>query len=196
MFTGIIKHRGTIIKFDGASLLIETELAKSAAIGDSYAIDGICLTVTKIQDNEFAFDLVAATKAVTTAINFQVGQSVHVEPALMASSLIGGHLVTGHVDTTLPVLANQAVPGSWQLQLAYTSEFRPYIIPKGSLAVNGVSLTIQEVLPDSFVLELIPETLRATNLAQIKLDTHCNVEFDTMAKTIWHQLSLMQANSC
>ena len=118
---------------------------------------------------------------------------------MQLNSYVGGHIVSGHVDTALKVCRNQEHAGglsanSWQLELNLKQDHRPFVITKGSIAINGVSLTIQKVLSDSFIVELIPETLRATNLKDLAVGDYCNVEFDQMTKTIWHQLQIIEAN--
>lgn len=193
MFTGIIYQRAEVINFVGQRLVISMpKLVNNFQIGDSFAIDGICLTLVAYSQNSLEFDLVAATINTTNIKNLSLGQLVHVEPAMSISSLLGGHLVSGHVDTSLQVLANNSTSQSWQLKLDLPAEFKPMVVPKGSVAINGVSLTIQQVSDDSFLVELIPETLIKTNLGTLKVGQKCNVEFDQIAKTVWHQLKLIK----
>ncbi len=193
MFTGIIKQIAEIVSIQNRQIKVYAPELTVANIGDSYAVDGICLTVAAIANNILQFDLVAATLSATTAQDFRVGQKVHLEPALTVSSLVGGHIITGHVDTTLSVCSNSEVINSWQLELTYKAEHKPLLVPKGSVAINGVSLTIQKVQLNSFGVELIPETLRATNLACLAKGSDCNVEFDAISKTVWHQLQIIRS---
>lgn len=193
MFTGIIYHRAQVISFVEQRLVITMpKLADAFQIGDSFAIDGICLTLTAYSQTSLEFDVIAATINATNIQQLTSGEMVHVEPAMSASSLLGGHIVSGHVDTTLGVLANNSISQSWQLKLDLPAKFKPLVVPKGSVAINGVSLTIQQVYPDCFEVELIPETLAKTNLAALKVGQKCNVEFDQIAKTLWHQLKLIK----
>ena len=199
MFTGIVQQVAEISEIDNNKISIKLTDSIVLKIGDSCAVDGICLTVTEFTANKLCFDLLSATKLSTTAGDFSVGQKVNLETAMQLNSYVGGHMVSGHVDTALKVYCNQEVvgalqSGSWQLELALKQEHKAFVITKGSIAINGVSLTIQKVLSDSFIVELIPETLRATNLKDLAVGDYCNVEFDQMTKTIWHQLQIIEAN--
>lgn len=196
MFTGIICHCGIVRKLvqrdAGISLAIQTTF-QNLKLGESIAVDGACLTVTRFQDDLFYCDLSTETLDLTIAKNYLVGQLVNLERALRMGDRFGGHHVTGHVDAVARVSSLKKIGGFLELVIDQISkdDFR-YVIPKGSVTMNGVSLTINsiDVASLSFSLMIIPHTLEITNLKLLKLHDEVNIEFDQAAKTIAHQAAL------
>ncbi len=191
MFTGIVDHCGKIIKLKKTAetihLWIEANFS-DLVLGESIAVNGICLTVTEINDKSFACDISPETFRLTTAANFSISQKVNLERALQLSSRLGGHMVSGHVDQTAVVEHIEQNQAFTRMVFAGVSELNmPLVIKKGSVAVNGVSLTINEVFPTGFSVMLIPHTLACTNLAELNKSAEVNLEFDLVARIIVDQ---------
>lgn len=187
MFTGIILHTGTIQSFDrlssGARMRIRTTDPVPFTRGESLAVNGVCLTVLPEADGTLVADLSDETLAKTT-LGALDSSGVNVERALALGDRMGGHLVQGHVDTT-GVLASIASEGEFAVyRWSYPHEFADLVVSKGSIAVDGVSLTIVDPEPGSFGAALIPETLRRTNLGQARVGGKVNLEFDSIAKYV------------
>jgi len=184
MFTGIVHSTATIKECRQSpglytvGLEFSEELRKSLEIGASVAIDGVCLTVTLIQDSLVYFDIIATTQAVTTLSNPEVGQSVNVERSMLRESEVGGHIVSGHVDCTAKVKLVETPQGNFRLLLAISSDWIKYLFPKGFIAINGVSLTVSQVSREKseFDVWLIPETMRRTNLGALLCGNLVNIE--------------------
>lgn len=191
MFTGIVDHCGTVTEIE-EKLRTRRIWIKSSftdlQLGESISVDGICLTVTEIKQNRFSCDISKETENVTTAKFLHLHQIVNLERALQLSSRLGGHMVSGHVDQTCQV--NQCKTHDAFLEIHFVglvSTAKNYIIKKGSIAVNGVSLTINEIYDDGFSVTLIPHTLEHTNLGRLKQEDYVNIEFDMVAKMIFVQ---------
>ena len=187
MFTGIILHTGTIQSFDrhanGARLRIRTTDPEPFTRGESLAVNGVCLTVLPEDDGTLVADLSDETLAKTTLGALDT-PNVNVERALAVGDRMGGHIVQGHVDTT-GALVSIANEGEFAVyRWSYPLEFADLVVSKGSIAVDGVSLTIVDPEPGSFGAALIPETLRRTNLGQARIGGRVNLEFDMIAKYV------------
>ena len=187
MFTGIILHTGTIESFErlpnGARMRIRTADTTPFTRGESLAVNGVCLTVLPEADGSLIADLSDETLSLTTLGSLGSAQ-VNVERALAVGDRMGGHIVQGHVDTTgtLMSIANE---GDFAVyRWTYPAEFSDLVVSKGSIAVDGVSLTIVDPEPGTFGAALIPETLRRTNLGQARVGERVNLEFDMMAKYV------------
>lgn len=187
MFTGIILHTGTIESFErlpnGARMRIRTADTTPFTRGESLAVNGVCLTVLPEADGALIADLSDETLSLTTLGSLGSAQ-VNVERALAVGDRMGGHIVQGHVDTTgtLMSIANE---GDFAVyRWTYPAEFSDLVVSKGSIAVDGVSLTIVDPEPGTFGAALIPETLRRTNLGQARVGARVNLEFDMMAKYV------------
>ncbi len=200
MFTGLIEHLGTIERKDcssaGIRLWIKPQTWQgSPAIGHSIAVDGCCLTLAEIPSKNaglFAFDVIPETLTKTTLGAFEVGTRVHLEPSATMATLLGGHLVQGHVDGVGEVLHVQR-EGEWRVRINIPrgpDDLLPYFIPKGSVALQGVSLTIAaiDVKQGWFEVALIPTTLAKTTLGSLAAGSQVNLECDAMAKTVVHYL--------
>lgn len=178
MFTGIVRELGKVEAFDGSRLVVEAP-ATSAAIGDSIAIDGVCLTVVERNESSYAFDVVGETLSRSTLGGLAAGARVNVEPALRAGEPLGGHMVQGHVDGVGRVRSiGEPV---W---IDAPSEVLRYCVEKGSITVDGVSLTIAALDDDGFAVALVPHTLAVTTLGAAEPGTAVNLEVDVLAKYV------------
>ena len=187
MFTGIIKDIGKIISLDNKKgdlkISVKTNLSLAdISQGDSISCDGICLTATTLTKNTFNTELSKETLSVTTSKFWQKGKKINIEKSLLLGDQIGGHLVSGHVDC-LGVLKNkEVIKGSTKLDFEIPKEFNKYISKKGSVAINGVSLTINETNKNLFSVNIISHTLKNTTLGLLKLKDNVNIEIDTIAR--------------
>jgi riboflavin synthase len=188
MFTGIIHHTGTIQTYDrlasGARLRIRTTDTTTFTRGESVAINGVCLTVLPEADGSLLADLSDETLSRTTLGTLDTNRSVNTERALAVGDRLGGHMVQGHVDTT-GTLVSITHEGDFAVyRWSYPSEYADLVIAKGSIAVDGVSLTVVDPDPSTFGAALIPETLRRTNLGTARIGDQVNLEFDMIAKHV------------
>ncbi|MFL2682815.1 MAG: riboflavin synthase [Alphaproteobacteria bacterium] len=187
MFTGIIKDIGKIISLDNKKgdlkISVKTNLSLAdISQGDSISCDGICLTAITLTKNTFNTELSKETLSVTTSKFWQKGKKINIEKSLLLGDQIGGHLVSGHVDC-LGVLKNkEVIKGSTKLDFEIPKEFNKYISKKGSVAINGVSLTINETNKNLFSVNIISHTLKNTTLGLLKLKDNVNIEIDTIAR--------------
>ena len=177
MFTGIVRTVGTVASSDGARLVVET--GTEAAIGDSVAIAGVCLTVTGRENGTLAFDVVAETLDRTTLGQLAAGSRVNVEPSLRAGDPLGGHIVQGHVDGVGSLRERGEL--TW---FDAPPEITRYCVDKGSIAVDGTSLTVAAFDDAGFAVALIPHTLEATTLGSLELGDPVNLEVDVLAKYV------------
>ena len=188
MFTGIILDSGTIEAFEkldsGARMRLRTTDAVPFDRGESLAVNGVCLTMLPAGDGSLVTDLSNETLARTTLGTLGSGATVNVERALALGDRLGGHLVQGHVDTvgTLISMANEGEFAVYRWR--YPGEFSELVVSKGSIAVDGISLTIVDPDRESFGAALIPETLRRTNLGAARIGEGVNLEFDMVAKYV------------
>jgi riboflavin synthase len=181
MFTGLIAQTGQVRK-NGARLAVETELAKELEPGDSIAVNGVCLTAVAIDDNGFEADVMEETLVRTSLGRLQQGDRVNLELALRIGDRLGGHFVQGHVDATGRILEIEQREHSRVLLIGAPPEILRYIVEKGSIAVDGVSLTVTEVEAKGFSVSLIPETLERTTLGSVSEGDPVNLEVDMLAK--------------
>jgi riboflavin synthase len=189
MFTGLIEELGEITAVeaagDGIRITVRAPLAVSdAEHGDSIAISGVCLTVVATGADWFSADVMAATVAGTTIGSRTPGDAVNVERAMRADDRLGGHVVQGHVDGFARVL--EVRPGeAWQVvRIALPDDLAPLVARKGSITVDGISLTVSDVGPDWFEVSLIPETLRATTMGRLQPGDVVNLETDILARHV------------
>jgi riboflavin synthase len=187
MFTGIVEGVGEVARMVesalGTYLLeIRTPLASQMKIGDSLANNGVCLTVVSQTPSTLGFDLLAETIARSNLIDLKVGDLVNLERSMPASGRFDGHIVQGHVDTTAKLLGVEAAGQDHRIEIELSEDFRQYVVFKGSIAVNGVSLTVAELNSDRFVNWIIPHTWRLTNLHRLRPGDRANLEFDLVAK--------------
>ena len=165
-------------------LEIQTALASQMKIGDSLSNNGVCLTVISQNASTLGFDLLAETVSRSNLIDLKAGDLVNLERSMAASSRFDGHIVQGHVDTTAKVLALETVGQDHRIEIELPHDFAQYIVFKGSIAVNGVSLTVAELNSDRFVNWIIPHTWAQTNLHRFRPGDRANLEFDLVAKYV------------
>jgi riboflavin synthase len=194
MFTGLIEEVGSVIAV-GASKngnqlkSAAPRVAKKIRRGDSLSVNGCCLTLSSHRGEELVFDLLDETIARTNLKNLQPKQPVNLERAIAGTERFGGHFVQGHIDCVSPVIAYQKSGGDFRLEIKLPKAFDHYVAYKGSIAVNGISLTVAEVLSKSFVVWIIPYTKAHTNLDQVQVGDPMNVEFDILAKYVERMLA-------
>jgi len=185
VFTGIVRERGRLVGRDGGDLVVEApETAAGASVGDSVALDGVCLTATDVSDGRIAFHAVPETLDRSTLGALEPGAEVNVEPALRAGEPLGGHYVQGHVDGVGRVTDTRREGDGVRLVLAVPPELLRYCVEKGSIAVQGVSLTIAGLDDQGVEIALVPHTLAATTLAALRPGAEVNLEVDVLAKYV------------
>ena len=186
MFTGLVEETAPIVAVEpiggGARLTLEAStVLEGTHAGDSIAVNG-CLTITSMEGGRLSFDLLAETLDKTNLGDQKQGSLVNLERALAAHDRLGGHFVQGHVDTTARILSLDPQGQDHRLEVELPRRFARYVAYKGSIAVNGISLTAAEVKDASIVIWLIPHTMEATNLHSLKAGDRINLEFDMLAK--------------
>jgi riboflavin synthase len=192
MFTGIISHMGIFKEFRNGKQEIAIEAPESASrleIGDSLAVNGVCLSLIRKEKNTLCFDLSKETLSRTTLGSLRRGDTLNLELALTLSSPLSGHLVTGHIDSTGKVMAMQTRGAGKRMNISFPPDLDPYLIAKGSVAIDGVSLTIAKLKSSSFEVELIPISLKNSNLGLLKPGNSVNIECDIIGKYVYNWLS-------
>jgi riboflavin synthase len=188
MFTGLVQGIGSVAEVersdDGARITIATTLSSELSPGDSIAINGVCLTAVTLDDGSFAVDAMNETLARTSLGNLARGAGVNLELPLRAGDRLGGHVVQGHVDGLGEVVEQHGDGFARRVRIEAAPEVLRYVVEKGSIAVDGVSLTVTEVDDRSFTVSLIPETLQRTNLGGIDPGMRVNLEVDVLAKYV------------
>ncbi len=191
MFTGIVRERGRVVSAErnGAESPLRLRIAapQTAAqieLGDSVAVSGCCLTAVEATDGELAFDAVAETLGRTTLAALGAGDGVNLEPAVRAGEPLGGHYVQGHVDGTARVRSHEREGDGSRLWLDLPEPLLRYCVEKGSIAVDGVSLTVAELDDEGIAIALVPHTLRETTLGALEPGDQVNVEADVLAKYV------------
>jgi riboflavin synthase len=190
MFTGLVEETGVVEAFHrrrGASRLVlkAGPLTEEAAPGGSIAVNGCCLTLAaEPAKGRLEFDLLEETLRRTNLGQLQPGAPVNLERALPANGRLGGHFVQGHVDCVAPVLAWAPVGEDYRLEIGLPESFARYVVEKGSIAVDGISLTVAELKEESFTIWIIPHTRAATNLCATGAGSRVNLEFDMLAKYV------------
>ena len=191
MFTGIVHYQAIVhsIKKQQSgnvllSFVVPAQVRKRLHVDDSVLIDGVCLTVTALSRNGFSADVTPETLKLSTLGNLEQSQKVNLELSLRPSDTLGGHFVMGHVDVVGTAVKLEQDGGSLRMSIRVSKELMQYIAKKGSIAVNGVSLTVTNVSQNTFGIVLIPHTLVKTNLSTIIKGSKVNVEIDTFARII------------
>jgi riboflavin synthase len=188
MFTGIIKDKGLIRKVSKRenylAVTIQSPLSNDLNDGDSIACDGVCLTVVGRTESSFAVDVSQETLERTTASVWAESRQINLEPALRMGDKFGGHIVTGHIDCRGKVVSREMVGASLVLEVSFSEAFRALVISKGSVAIDGVSLTVNSCSRTSLSVNLIPFTCEMTTLAERKIGGEVNLEFDIIGKYV------------
>ncbi|MCH2025160.1 MAG: riboflavin synthase [Verrucomicrobiales bacterium] len=190
MFTGLIETTASIVDLqsteEGSRIVINISFSNELSLGDSVAVNGCCLTVSAIDEEKSSFDLLKQTLKVTALNELKTGMIVNLERALIAGNRMGGHLVTGHIDTVSEVIAYEPIGEDYKLEILLPKNTANLVIEKGSISVDGISLTTAEVDDENgtFTCYITPHTHKNTNLLQIKKGDQVNLEFDLIAKHV------------
>ena len=189
MFTGIIREIGTVrsnaVTSNGGKLAVVCpQSIVSIHVGNSIAVNGICLTATHVDAKGFIADVSSETLSRTTLGKLRSGDAVNLELALAASGRLDGHIVQGHVDGVGTLLESHRVGESWTLKFSFPKEIDRHIVQKGSIAVDGISLTVAEIVDDTFSIAVIPHTYQETTLSRMRPGDSVNLEVDILAKYV------------
>ncbi len=196
MFSGIIKSMGIVESMvtNGSSMRITvaSPISSQLHIDQSVAHDGVCLTVIGVKELTHDVQIVSETLSKTTFASLVIGQTLNLETSISPSTLLDGHLVQGHIDTTLQCLAIDDLNGSWKVKFNLPSAYAALVIPQGSICLNGVSLTVAHLYPGSFEVAIIPYTFEDTNFKFLQPGQKVNAEFDLIGKYLLRQLQVQQ----
>ena len=185
MFTGIVLELGTLVAFDGSRLVVAAPAtATDAQVGDSVSVAGVCLTVVDVENGRLAFDVVPETLSRTALGGLEPGDTLNLEPSLRVSDRLGGHVVQGHVDAVGRVRSVTPQGDSRRIWVDAPDTVVRYCIEKGSIAVDGVSLTVAAFDEDGFEVALIPHTLAVTTLGRLEPGDELNLEADVLGKVV------------
>ncbi|PZP51554.1 MAG: riboflavin synthase [Pseudopedobacter saltans] len=194
MFTGIIESIGTVkaITTEGTnkSFWIESILTPDLSIDQSVSHQGVCLTVDQIKDGEYRVTAIDETLKKTNLNTWKEGDRVNLERCMIMNGRLDGHIVQGHVDATAECIAKEEKNGSVEFSFRFPSKYAGLVIEKGSIAVNGTSLTLFNVTKDTFTVAIIPYTYEHTSIHQVAIGTQVNIEFDIIGKYILRQAEL------
>jgi riboflavin synthase len=187
MFNGIIHSTGTILKIiknkNYSEIVLKNNLKlKKSEIGSSLCCNGTCLTVTKVYNNCVSFYLSKETLSRTNFISTKTGDLINIEKSITYGNKISGHYVQGHIDTTGIVSNITIIDRTWIVSFKISKIYKKFLIEKGSISINGVSLTISSIKKNIFQINIIPHTLKLTNLKKLKKDNSVNIEFDIFGK--------------
>jgi len=197
MFTGLVEELGRVTVLessgDGVRLRIAAEtVMDDITMGASIAINGVCLTVVDFDDEHFSIDAVPETMDRSSLGSLQVGSTVNLERSVRAEDRLGGHIVQGHVDATTTITEIEALnDGSFHYRFALDADTAPYVVEKGSITIDGISLTIASLDEDQFSIAIIPHTAEVTTLGSRQVGDLVNLEVDVLAKYVERQLRLM-----
>lgn len=199
MFTGIIETVGLLEEVwengGNRSFLISSPITPELKVDQSLAHNGICLTVENIRNNTYQVTAVAETLAKTNAGQWKKGDKLNLERAMVMNARLDGHMVQGHVDTVALCTRIEEMDGSWKFTFNFPETFNALMIEKGSVSVNGISLTAFEVGTNSFSVAIIPFTWEHTNLNQLQIGQQVNIEFDMIGKYIQRHIQVLQTNN-
>ncbi len=198
MFTGIIEGQATIVRIEPVHERIELEvdfgeeLARGVRVGDSIALNGCCLTVAGLRGSQLLFQAVPETLQRTSLSSRSVGDRINVERSLRADALLGGHIVQGHVDGTGVIRDLRKEGDDVRMQIGCPDDIGRLLVPKGSVAVDGVSLTVVDAACDAFSVALIPYTLKETTLGERGVGDPVNIEVDVLGKYVYRYLEQLR----
>ncbi len=189
MFTGLVEELGRVgsidLSSDGAQISIQASLVTSdISNGDSIAVNGVCLTALQVTESSFVADVSPETLDRTTIGNLAVGSRVNLERALLPTTRLGGHIMQGHVDGHGTFLSAESQGDFWTVKIGFSDEFARYLVYKGSVAVEGISLTVAALNPNDFDIAVIPKTWEMTNLSTLQPGDAVNLEADIIAKYV------------
>ena len=189
MFTGLVREVGQVVWLRRADRVVQLlvkgpRTATRVRVGESVSVNGCCLTVTAQREDQFMFDLLTESLDRTNLGQLKPGHPVNLERALRVDGRLGGHFVQGHVDGTAQVVALEEKGPDLRIDIALPREFARYVVYKGSIAINGASLTVSAVNPADFSVWVIPHTLEHTNLGDLEAGNLVNLEFDILAKYV------------
>ena len=191
MFTGLIREIATVKSFVGSTLTLKSKY--KANLGDSIAINGACLTVVKVHSDGFSVELSPESQKLLAIENYK--NEVHIEPAMMMGDRFEGHVVQGHVDAIGTIESIKNNGNSYDIFVKVEKKFIPYIVPKGSITIDGVSLTVNDVSSDTFRLTIIPHTMKETLFKNYKNGSKVNVETDMFARYVSHIIAHQQGSA-
>jgi len=190
MFTGLVEETGKIQKITSDKIRIQCNLVLSdLKLGDSIAVNGVCLTVTEINSDNFTADVSPETFKVTALCDLKTGVFVNLERALKLQDRLGGHIVTGHIDSRGKCIAIHKDNDFYNLTIQLNDSFEKYAVKKGSITINGISLTIADINKNDITIAIIPHTFENTNLKYMKVGDYVNIETDILAKYVENFLS-------
>ena len=190
MFTGIIEETGRVKTITQNRITVEAKIVtEGTKPGDSIAVNGVCLTVTKIGKDFFDADISPETLSVTALDNLKSGSLINLERAVQVGARLGGHIVTGHVDGTGSGKYIKKEGGFYNIAIEIPSELTKYVVKKGSITVNGMSLTVADINTDIVSIAVIPHTFENTNLKNLQVGENVNIETDILAKYVEKFLS-------
>jgi riboflavin synthase len=196
MFTGIIETTGKIVAVEqrgnNKTFLVTSPISNELKTDQSVSHNGVCLTVEEVIDNQHTVTAVQETLIKTDIDSWKAGDTVNLERCLAFNGRLDGHVVQGHVDATAFCTARREMNGSWQFSFEFPAEFAPYVIEKGSISLNGISLTVFNVIRNGFDVAIIPYTFEHTNIQFIEPGSTVNLEFDVIGKYVQRYLSLTQ----
>ena len=200
MFTGIIEELGRVREIakrgEDARIVIEARtVTEGSSDGDSIAVNGVCLTALDVKSDSFAADVSKETLSRSTLGSLKSGSPVNLERAVTPATRLGGHIVQGHVDARGKFLGSENHGESWTFRFAYPKEIARYLVFKGSVAVEGISLTIANLTDDVFEIAVIPKTFEVTNFSQLKPGDEVNLEVDLIAKYVERMLTTSAVSS-
>ena len=188
MFTGIIEDLGTIKRIEKRSglsyLQVKSKIFLSEKVGNSISVNGVCLTITAIKTDAAGFDIMAETVKKSILDYLKLTDKVNLERALKVGDRLGGHFVTGHVDCTGRIVEKRKVPGDYYVRVEIPRENMKFIVQKGSIALDGISLTIAKAETTTFTVHLIPHTIKTTTLGLKDVGNRINIEFDLLGKYV------------
>ncbi|BAV04683.1 riboflavin synthase alpha chain [Filimonas lacunae] len=194
MFTGIIEATGQVKEVistgTNKTFWITSPLSEEFKIDQSVSHDGVCLTVEEIKDGAHRVTAIEETLKKTNLAGWITGQKVNIERCMLMNGRLDGHIVQGHVDTTAVCIDRQDLDGSWEFRFSFPEKFAALVIEKGSISVNGTSLTIFNVTRNEFTVAIIPYTYNHTSISEVQQGTRVNIEFDIIGKYIQRRAGL------
>lgn len=194
MFTGIVEATGRIMRHDlepdgvSVKMTVSAPFSEALTVGESVALNGICLTVVEHDAQTFEVEATTTTQSLTTLGTWKVGSSVNLERSVTPTTRLGGHWVLGHIDTTGTILDMAESGNASQVTISYPSEFVDLVLPLGSITIDGASLTVVSCHENRFTVTLIPHTQGVTTLGEWRIGDAVNLEFDVLGKYVKHLL--------